>query len=123
MKKLLAILFAAGLAFNASAQKFHPGRPHYRSSRVVVSAGVYAPFYPYYGYYGYPYYAYPFYGYTERPTKLELKIEDIKNDFQDKIWSARHNKNLNGKERRKIIHSLKHERDREIIEAKRDYYK
>ena len=125
MKKLLIILLATGLALCVSAQKFyHGGRPYYGRSRVVISSGIYSP-YPYYGsYYGYPFYPYPHdYYYMGRPTKLELKIEDIKNDYGEKIWSARHDKSLPRKERRKNVHLLKHERDQAIIQAKRDYYK
>lgn len=129
MKKFLIVLLATGLALGASAQRvshgggryYHGG--HYGRSRVIISTGVYAPFYPYgYGYWGYPYYPYS-YGYIERPTRLELKIEDIRNDYQDKIWSARHDNSLSRKERRAAVHRLKHERDQAIIDAKRDYYK
>ena len=42
----------------------------------------YDPFYRPYRAYRYDYY---------RPTKLDLQIEDIKNDYDDKIWSVRHN--------------------------------
>ena len=124
MKKLLIILLATGLVLGASAQKFHRGgRPYYGRSRVIISSGIYSP-YPYYGsYFGYPFYPYNDYYYMGRPTKLELKIEDIKNDYQDRIWSARHDQSLPRKERRKNIHRLKHERDQAIIQAKRDYYK
>ena len=123
MKKLWIILMATGLALSVSAQKSrYGGRPYYGRSRVVISSGVYSPYFSY-GY-GYPFYSYPYdYYYGGRPTKLELKIEDIKNDYGDKIWSARHDKSLPGKERRKNVHLLKHERDQAIIQAKRDYYK
>ena len=123
MKKLLIILVITVTALSASAQRFHPGgrgghyvsRPH-----VVVRAGVYAPFNPYYGY---PFYPYPsYYGY-ERPTKLDLKIEDIKNDYQDKIWSVKHNESLSRKEKRRTVHQLRYERDQAIIQAKKDYYR
>ncbi|MDP4263814.1 MAG: hypothetical protein Q8941_14900 [Bacteroidota bacterium] len=122
MKKLLIILAVSGLAISASAQRFsHGGGRYYGRSRVVISTGIYAPYYPY-GYYGYPFYAYP-YGYMERPTRLELKIEDIRNDYQDKIWSARHDKSLSRKERKETVHRLKQERDQAIIDARRNYYK
>lgn len=124
MKKLLIILLATGLAFSASAQKFSHGGRFYGRSHVVVSPGIYAPFYSYYGYdYGYPFYPYSSFGYMERPTRLDLKTADIKNDYQDKIWSARHDKNLTRKERKSTIQQLKHERDEAIIQAKRNYYK
>jgi hypothetical protein len=119
MKKILIILIVTGMAFTASAQRFH-GRlaPSYPHSRVVVSTGFYSPYSPY-GYYG-PMYPYP-YGYVERPTRLELKIEDIRNDYSDRIWSAR--QSLKGKEKRRTIHQLKHDRDQAIIDVKRNYYK
>ena len=125
MKKLLIILLATGLALSVSAQKFqHGGQSYHGRSRVVISSGVYSP-YPYYGsYYGYPFYPYPYnYYYAGRPTKLELKIEDIKNDYREKIWSARHDKSLPRKERVKNVHRLKHDRDQAINQAKRNYYK
>jgi hypothetical protein len=121
MKKLLIILAATALVYSASASpivrggRFYHSRPH-----VVVSAGVYSPFYPYYSY---PFYPYPAIGYAARPTRLELKIEDIQNDYKDKIWSARHDKSLGRQERKSTVQDLKHERDQGIIDTKRDYYK
>jgi hypothetical protein len=120
MKKLMIILLAAGLAFNASAQKFGRGGGYYARPRVVVSAGLFSPFYPFYGY---PFYPYPSYGYMQRPTRLDLQVQDIKNDYQDKIWAAKQDKSVSRKERKKNVHELKHERDEAIIQAKRDYYK
>ena len=112
MKKLLIILLSLGLASGVSAQRGHLGggggyfyRPH-----VSVGFGAYSPFYPYYGY-------------SARPTKLTLQIEDIKNDYRDKIWSARQDKSISRKQKREKIHELKQERDRTILEAKRNYYK
>ena len=124
MKKILIILLTTALALSASAQKvYYGGRPYYGRSRVVISTGLYRS-YPLYGYYGYPYYPYPYdYYYMGRPTRLELKIDDIKNDYQDRIWSARHDKTIPRKQRKENIHRLKHERDEAIIQAKRDYYK
>jgi hypothetical protein len=123
MKKLMIILFATGLALGASAQRYgHGGGVYYARPRVVISSGFYSPFYPYYGY-GYPFFPYPSYGYNQRPTRMDLKIEDIKNDYQDKIWAAKHDKSISRKERKRTVHELKHERDEAIIQAKRDYYK
>ncbi len=129
MKKLLIVLFAIGLTLGASAQRghayYHGGV--YARPRVVVGVGAYyAPFYPYYGFgFGYgPFYPYPYgpvYGY--RPTKLDLQIEDIKNDYADKIWSVKEDKTLTRKERREKVHELKVQRDQEIADAKRNYYK
>jgi hypothetical protein len=93
---------------------------------VAVSiGGGFGPFYPYYSpFYGYPYYPYgPTYGYMARPSRLELQIQDIRTDYRDKIWSARHDKSLTRDERKKTVHSLKTERDQAIIDAQKNYYK
>ena len=119
MKKLVAILILTGLVMTASAQKFYRGGYHSRP-RVIVSAGVYSPFYPYYGY---PFYPYPYATYRDRPTRLDMKIDDIRNDYREKIWSARHDKSLSRQERKKTVHELKHDRDQAITDAKRNYYK
>jgi len=121
MKKLLIILAVTGLAFSASASPVIRGGRYYHSRpHVIVSAGIYSPFYPYYSY---PFYPYPVVGYPARPTKLELKIEDIQNDYKDKIWSARHDKSLSRQERKSTVQELKHERDQAIIDTKKNYYK
>lgn len=128
MKRLLIVLFSFALALGASAQKMgHVRAFAYSRPRVVVGLGAFAPLYPYYGL-GYspysPYGAYgPRYRYGNRPTRLDLKIQDIKNDYQDKIWSARHDKTLPRNERKKLVHQLKHERDQAVTDAKRSYYK
>jgi hypothetical protein len=125
MKKLLIILIVSAVSLGASAQHGYTrhGGGGYRRSHVVVSVG--APIYPYYGY-GYydPFYS-PFnrYGYAPRETRLERKISDIRNDYRDKIWSARHDKSLRGSEKRETIHRLKQERDQAINDTKRNYYK
>ena len=56
-------------------------------------------------------------------SNIKLRIDDIKNDYQDKIWSAKHDNSLSRAQRKKTVHELKHERDEAIIQAKRDYYK
>ncbi|HJU46280.1 MAG TPA: hypothetical protein VJ647_05810 [Chitinophagaceae bacterium] len=135
MKKLLIIIILfAGVAIEASAQKFVPrgGVRHYAPRpRVSVGVGIgapwgwYGPGYPYYGY-GAPYYwGDPYYngwGYG-RPSKLSLEIADIQNDYQARIWEVRHDKSIPRKERKKEIRQLKAQRDREVIEAKRRYYR
>jgi len=127
MKKLMVIVIALGLSIAASAQKVvvssHPhvgGHFYYRPYTSVV-VGTYAPFYYHPFWYGY--YGYPVYNYYYRPTKLDFEIADIKNDYAEKIWSARHDKTLSGKERRREVRELKHERDQAIIDAERNYYK
>ena len=130
MKKLMVIVVALGLAFGASAQRFGHGygggHVYVAPPRVSVGIGLgYSPFYsPYYAPFGY----YP-YGYNNvysrpyRPTKLEMKIEDIKNDYKDKIYSAKHDTSLTRKERRQTVHQLRSERDQAINDLKRNYYK
>lgn len=124
MKKILVVMLSLGLALGASAQHFvgHVGG-FYGGPRVVVGVG-YAPFYsPFYNPF-YPFgYPYGYYGYGNRPSKLDMQIQDIKNDYNDKIWSVKHDKTLSGKERRHQVRLLKQERDRDIDNAKLNYYK
>jgi len=127
MKKLFLILLTLGLVYGASAQKVSRGGVYYSRPRVSVSMGAYAPFYPYYGFGYAPFaygYGYPFYGYNMpyRPSKLDLKIEDIKKDYQDKIWSVKKDESLSGKEKRNEIRNLKKERDETVLDARKNYY-
>ena len=127
MKRLLIIMLSLGLVAGASAQKVRGvGGVHYiHSPRVIVYGGAYAPFYPYYGFgfnpWGYPY-PYAPYAYN-RPSKLTLQIEDIKNDYKDKIWSAKHDKTISKQERKEQVRELKKERDQLIEDKKANYYK
>ena len=110
------------LVISASAQHVRGGGHYYRPrTRVIVGVGAgYYPWYPYgYGYWGYPY-GYPLYA---RPSRLEMKIADIRADYRDKIWSARHDKSLSRSERKKEIHQLKSERDATIRDAERNYHR
>jgi len=130
MKKIVLMLLTVGLVFSASAQIHGGGRGSVRiiAPRVTIIGG-YAPFTGYR--YGYAYN--PYFGYNpwcnsrmyhpERSIKLELQIEDINNDYQDRIWSAKHAKDLSRSDRRTKVHELKHERDSAIIDAKRNDYK
>jgi hypothetical protein len=52
-----------------------------------------------------------------------MQIQDIKNDFQQRIYSARSDKSLKGKARRQKVRELRNERDHEINQARIDYYK
>jgi len=136
MKKLVVIIVALGLAFGASAQNSkRSGSNRPAPARKVVVVRSYPPYSPYFGYgrpFGFsPYYGYsPFgygfdygYRYQNRPSKLDLEIEDIKNDYQDKIWSVRHDDQLSRKDKRKQVQELKHQREKVIIETKKNYYK
>src|ERR1700710_2567710 len=119
MKKISIVMLSFMMALSVSAQ-----RGHFHST--VIVGGGYSPYYnPYYsyGYYGlgYPYPRY--YGRGYRPTKLDLKIEDIENDYKQRIWGAKHDESLTHKERRQEVRQLKHDRDQAITDAKRNYYK
>jgi hypothetical protein len=140
MKKLIVVWLSLLLASGVSAQW------HYRGgfyARPRVSIGIGVPFSPFYGYYGYsPFYGYPplgfgwGYGYPYgypygygpgyrngyRPSKLDLQIQDIESDYAHRIWTVKHDKSIRRKERKRQIHELEHERDKAIIQAKKDYY-
>jgi hypothetical protein len=128
MKKLIIFGLSFLMVMNVSAQ-YHRG--YYARPRVSIGIGAYVPVYPYYGYspfYGYPPFGYGYgygYGYPyryTRPTKLDLQIQEIQNDYNHQIWEVRHDKSINRKERKRRVHDLQHDRDKEIIQAKRDYY-
>jgi hypothetical protein len=126
MKKIMVIVVALGLAMGASAQRFGHGfgGGHVYIAPPRVSVGIgYSPFY--YSPFGYYPYGYnnSYYGRSYRPSKLDLTIQDIKNDYQDKICSAKHDTNLTRKQRRQEVHRLRSDRDQAIIDAKRNYYK
>ncbi|MFT3934656.1 MAG: hypothetical protein QM726_13615 [Chitinophagaceae bacterium] len=127
MKRLLVIVVAVFLTMGASAQRFghgFGGGRVYAAPRVSVGIGYSPFFYSPYGYYPYGY-GYPggAYARSYRPSKLQMKIEDIKADYKDKIYSAKHDTSLTGKERRQTVRQLKHERDQAIDDLKRNYYK
>ena len=81
----------------------------------------YNPFYsPFYSYN--PYYS-PFaYRQQAPPSKLDLAIEEINNNFHHDIADVRHDKSLSGDERRQQIRDLRHEKENSITDAKKDYY-
>ena len=120
MKKILVIMLSLGLALGASAQRFSHGGGVYYRPHVYVSTGFYSPFYPFYSPFYYPY---PGYGYGYRPTKLDMQVHDIKADYEDKIWSVKHDESLTRKVRRQKVHELRVERDKDIDAAKRNFYK
>ena len=126
MKKLLIVLFSLGLAFGAFAQKghYHRGGYHVVRPRVIVGVGTgfYSPFYsPFYRPYS------PFYSpygsfYNSKPSRLDLEIQDIRLDYEDRINSVKMDDGLSRKEKRQRIKNLKYDRDKAIIDAKKDYY-
>lgn len=92
---------------------------------IIYGGGFYSPFYSPFGWgfgYGYPY-PYPYYAAPYRPTKLDMQVMDIKNDYADRIASVKMDKDLSGRERRQEVRQLKRERDQAVYEAKRNYYK
>ncbi|MEO8582643.1 MAG: hypothetical protein ABI415_02540 [Flavitalea sp.] len=125
MKKLLVFLFAISLAAGASAQKGHRGGSFHVRPRVIVGIGggfggyypyspYYQPYSPFYRGYGYNPYA--------RPSRLDLDIQGIKLDYEDRIKSVKMDDGLKRREKRERIKELKYERDKAIIDAKKDYY-
>lgn len=120
MKKLMVLSFICAVSYTASAQ--HTKGGHFRS-HSDVSIGIVSHYGHGYSFYN-PYYTYPYWGYNySRPTQLDLNIQDIKNEYQDRIRSVRHDKTLTREDRKKNIRALKYEREKAIIEAKREYYK
>ncbi len=126
MKKFLIVLFSLGLAFGAFAQKGHSHRGGYHVVRprviVGVGTGFYSPFYsPFYRPYS------PFYSpygsfYNSKPSRLDLEIQDIRLDYDDRINSVKMDDGLSRKEKRQRIKNLKYDRDKAVIDAKKDYY-
>lgn len=129
MKKLLFVLLSVGLAIGASAQKrvvVRGGGGPYVRPRVSVGMGFgYGAFYPYYGFapwwgWGPSPYAY---GYNARPSRLELAVQDIKQDYADRIKSVRLQDDMTGREKRQTIRNLRVERDKAVLQAQKDYYR
>ncbi|HEV7620874.1 MAG TPA: hypothetical protein VGO09_04035 [Flavisolibacter sp.] len=122
MKRILVIcaLLLSVTMVNAQRHGSFGHRAYYSRSHVNIGVGLgYNPLMPYYGYYPYSYP--PGYAYSVRPnSRLSLKIEDIRADYQERIREARHN--LKGKEKRTEIRRLKAERDHEIREVQMNYY-
>ncbi|RFM25703.1 hypothetical protein DXN05_23625 [Deminuibacter soli] len=126
---MMIVLLSLALVTGASAQRgghfsggYHGGGFVGPRTTVVVGAGYYSPFYSPWGFY----YGYPLYPYGEayhRPTRLDIQVSDIKNDYADKISSVKLDNTLSGKERRQKVRQLRRERDETILQARKDYYK
>ena len=113
------------ITMGASAQKFNSHPYLYPKPRVhtSISVGIGTPYYsPYYSpfYQPYPYYGTPIYS---RPTRLENEIADIKADYNDRIWSAKHDNSLSKSERKAEVRRLKSQRDRAIRDAEYNYHR
>jgi hypothetical protein len=123
MKTIVMFCIAVVITASASAQKY--SRPRYPQprTRTSISVGIGAPYYsPYYSpfYRPYPYYGIPIYS---RPTRLENEIADIKADYNDRIWSAKHDNSLSKSDRKAEVRRLKSERDRAIRDAEYSYHR
>jgi hypothetical protein len=124
MKKIFVIVLSLVIVVGASAQvkgggHYYRGggRYYHPHTRLIVGlgGGYYSPYYPFYP----PYYDYGYRG----PSRLELKIEDIRADYKDRIYSVRHDKSISKSERKARIHELKSDRELAIRDAERNYYK
>ncbi|MGN6419774.1 MAG: hypothetical protein ACTHMC_19885 [Pseudobacter sp.] len=128
MKKFIIIALATVLATAASAMPavrgghgWHGGGYLRPRTTVVLGGGWYNPWYGPWGFYGYPGYPYPTVPAT--PSRLDLQLSSIRVNYADKIRSARMDKDLTREARRKEISTLKTEREKAIIEAKKNFYK
>jgi|SRR5450432_214154 hypothetical protein len=130
MKKLMIVVMCLGLAFGAAAQGHKVGVYHggVYAYRPRVAVGFYSPFYSPFGY-GYPYWGIPYAGYFpygggySRPTNLQRKEEDIRMDYEDRIYSVRQDTSLTNKQKRQEVRSLKKQRDQDIHELVMNYHK
>lgn len=126
MKKIIAVLVLTAMVKVASAMPpMHGGGfrgGFYPRTTVVVGGGFYSPYFSPFGFYGYPYGA-PYAVAPYQPTKLDIQVANIRNDYADKIESVKLDKDLTGKERRSQIRTFKRDRDQAVLEAKRNYYK
>ncbi|MFT4154162.1 hypothetical protein [Parafilimonas sp.] len=122
MKKITIIILSCILTTGAASAQKGVARP---APRVIYYSTpyYYSPFWnPYfYGGFGYNWYGRP--GYYNHSTKMQKQIQDIENDYKDRIESVRSDDSLSGKERRQKIRALKHDRDKEIADFKKNYYK
>lgn len=117
------IMITIGLALGVSAQKVVARGYHVARPRVSVGLGFgYSPFYYPYGLYS-PWYYSPYgYNYGYRPSRLDMTIQDIKTDYADRIKSVRIGDDLTRREKRQTIQQLRQDRDRAIVQARKDYY-
>ena len=137
MKNIVMMILGVGLALSAFA-----GQPKLASGTIVGGAPAkvvvvrpytfhpygfgyypyrfaYSPFYS--PYFGYNAFYYP-YGYRQEPSKLDLEISEINNDYHHQIAEVRHDKTLSKADRKQKIRDLRHDRENGILEAKEKYY-
>jgi hypothetical protein len=132
MKKLIIIALLAGAALGASAQHSRVvSGGTYKRVYIVRPQIVYSPFYSPFGYYGYPFFYSPF-GYNpyypygmvyNHPTQLQKKEDDIRADYQDRIYSVRHDSSLSSEEKRKTVRDLKKQRKQDIKDLVENYHR
>jgi hypothetical protein len=89
------------------------GRPGFGRFYGSAFGFGYSPFYD-------PFYQYP--RVQERPSPLDLAIEDIMEEYDYKIDSTKHDKSLSKDDRKQKVRDLKHEKENAIIDAKKSYY-
>lgn len=127
MKRIFLLVFllsAIGTSAFANVPGGHFRGGGYGHSTIIINHGYggygyYSPFYSPFGfYYGYPYYAAPV-----MPTKLDMQIADIRNDYADKIKSVKLDNSLSRQEKREQIKQFKRDRNIDIMNAQRNYYK
>lgn len=126
MKTIIIMLVSLSVSMGVSAQR---KGGHYYTSRprvvIVPSIGYGIGYgYPYfrYPYFGNPYgYMYPNYGSRRMPYKLSLEIQSIKNDYRTQIRDTRNDKSLSHSAKRQQIRSLKADRDKDILDAERNF--
>jgi hypothetical protein len=145
-RRLMIVLFAAGLSLGASAQRgvhysgggavvahggvYHSGGVVYAYPHTYFGVGLglgYGPWgygYPFYGPWGWGYYPYPpfYYGYGAMPSPLAAQINNIKTDYSAQIKDVRHDKSLTHSDRKDKIRQLKKDRDAAVIQARHDYF-
>ncbi len=123
MKKILAILLLTSITFAASAQYGRhrlPGRSSHSIIRPHVSIGIGSS----YGYRS-PYYSSPYpgtYSYR-RPSQLDLQIQNVENEYRDRKWSVKNDKTLSRQQRKAEVQNLKYQKEKDILELRRNYYK
>ena len=122
MKKISVVLFSVILALSASAQKVIVRSPFVGPHIGYYSRPYFNPYYSGLGFgFNYPLYGRPAYYY--HPTKMERQIQDIENDYSDRINSVRADDSLTGHERRVKVRALRHERDQAVDDLRKNYYK
>ena len=131
------ILLGVGLSLSALAgipKVVGTGRPvgTHGTRVVVISPRGYYPYggfgygygyNPFFSAYGYNSFYSPYDVYQHRPSKLDLEIQQISNDYRHDIADVRHDKTLSSTERKQAIRDLRHKKQNSIIDAQKKYIK